>query len=96
METKLLPCPICGGEAKLDEHCKKYVVFCTSEKCSWHDTEAEAIEAWNTRYERTCQIEDTYSDELAIYDRLTCGHVNLRHWHEPTRYCSMCGARIVL
>ena len=56
MENKLLPCPFCGGEAKLDEHCEKYVVFCTSEKCSWHDTEAEAIEAWNTRYTEGVEI----------------------------------------
>lgn len=38
--------------------------------------------------ERTCRIEGTDSDEFAIYDHLTCGHVNLRHWHEPTSYCS--------
>ena len=49
--SDLKPCPHCGGEAKLDEHCGKYVVFCTSEKCSWRNTEAEAIEAWNTRAE---------------------------------------------
>lgn len=45
--------------------------------------------------ERTCRIEGTYSDEYAIYDHLTCGHVNLRHWHEPTSYCSTCGAKVV-
>ena len=45
--------------------------------------------------ERTCQIEGTYSDEFAIYDHLTCGHVNLRHWHEPTSYCSTCGRKVV-
>lgn len=96
METKLLPCPFCG-ESYIDiikyEH---YIVSCDSCECSmgYYDTEDEAIEAWNTRHERTCQIEGTYSDEFAIYDHLTCGHVNLRHWHEPTSYCSTCGARV--
>jgi hypothetical protein len=49
IENKLLPCPFCGGEAKLDEYCGRYNVFCTSEQCGWHDTAAEAIEAWNKR-----------------------------------------------
>ena len=49
METKLLPCPFCGSEAKLDEYCGRYSVFCPSEQCGWHNTEAEAIEAWNRR-----------------------------------------------
>ena len=44
--------------------------------------------------EHTCRIEGTYSDEYAIYDHLTCGHVNLRHWPEPTSYCSTCGAKV--
>lgn len=54
------------------------------------------IEVNSKKYvqERTCQIEGTYSDEFAIYDHLTCGHVNLRHCHEPTSYCSTCGARV--
>lgn len=45
--------------------------------------------------ERTCRIEGIYSDEFAIYDHLTCGHVNLRHHHEATSYCSTCGAKVV-
>lgn len=45
--------------------------------------------------EQTCRIEYIGSDEFAIYDHLTCGHVNLRHWHETTSYCSTCGAKVV-
>lgn len=95
METKLLPCPICGGEAKLDEHCDKYVVFCTSEKCSWHDTEAEAVEAWNTRHERTCHVEGSYYDELMDedYTDLSCGH-HLRGAAWEFDFCPVCGARV--
>lgn len=53
-EIKLLPCPFCGGEAKVIENncytdihsvmCKN----CFSESDRYH-TQDEAIEAWNTR-----------------------------------------------
>lgn len=45
--------------------------------------------------ERTCKIEGTYDDEYGIYDHLTCGHVAMRQWPEPTNYCPHCGARVV-
>lgn len=45
--------------------------------------------------ERTCKIEGTYDDEYGIYDHLTCGHVAMRQWPEPTRYCPRCGAEVV-
>lgn len=45
--------------------------------------------------ERTCKIEGTYDDEFGIYDHLTCGHVAMRQWPEPTNYCSICGAEVV-
>ena len=45
--------------------------------------------------ERTCKIEGTYDDEYGIYDHLTCGHVAMRQWPEPTRYCPSCGAEVV-
>jgi hypothetical protein len=48
-----------------------------------------------TELERICLIKETCSDEFAIYDYLSCGHVNLRHHHEPTSYCSTCGAKVV-
>lgn len=45
--------------------------------------------------ERTCKIEGTYDDEFGIYDHLTCGHVAMRQWPEPTNYCPHCGAEVV-
>ena len=45
--------------------------------------------------ERTCKIEGTYEDEYGIYDHLTCGHVAMRQWPEPTSYCPHCGAEVV-
>ena len=43
----------------------------------------------------TCKIEGTYDDEYGIYDHLTCGHVAMRQWTEPTNYCPNCGAEVV-
>lgn len=62
-EIKLKPCPFCGGEAELtytsDNSHKpfvqcKYGVFlkpkCVACQYPWrHDSEEEAIEAWNRR-----------------------------------------------
>ena len=64
---ELLPCPFCGGEASVrvleyDDDCKVWGVFCESDLESEYShghlvdnypTEAEAVEAWNTRYEPT-------------------------------------------
>lgn len=53
--SELLPCPFCGGEAEIKQ--TEYGWFypaCTNWSCScnWceaYKTEAEAVEAWNTR-----------------------------------------------
>lgn len=54
---ELLPCPFCGGEAKINRmpHLWEYSVQCNDVDCIVHpETEGyekreEAIEAWNTR-----------------------------------------------
>jgi hypothetical protein len=57
---KLLPCPFCGGEARIEiqgfgtKHpayrvrCKN-IAACASGLIEWFDTEAEARAAWNRR-----------------------------------------------
>jgi hypothetical protein len=56
---KLAVCPFCGGEgvpndigaAGQEDWCRRYTATCRECccNCGWHDTEAEAIAAWNQR-----------------------------------------------
>lgn len=54
-EIKLLPCPFCGGEAKLESNGQYAVVGCMNSNCQGYaccykyDSKKEAIEHWNTR-----------------------------------------------
>lgn len=68
---KLLPCPFCGGEAVL-EHGTEYAPWfevdcpnCDAEGPT-RPTEAEAIEAWNRRSERTAK------PKKGAYDLIRC------------------------
>lgn len=63
METKLLPCPFCGGEAIAEDLLGDYWhVYCQQCKAGTSifnesdlgNTKEQAIEAWNTRHEKTC------------------------------------------
>ena len=105
MMDALKPCPFCGGEAKVaigqgqhDGH--GYIVFC--DRCwvsqSYLDkTEAEAIEAWNTRAERTCRNNDTDNDDF--FQCSECGSSSvtefLRGGYGIPTYCPNCGAKVV-
>lgn len=71
--TELLPCPFCGGEARIiaKPYEPKVCVGCDDDTClgfsglGWlYDSEKEATEAWNQRAERACRMEkdDRYSE----------------------------------
>ena len=95
MSSELLPCPFCGGKAEI-AHSRNYYVWC--DKCEtrgdWYSTEAEAIKAWNTRAERTCQmvqIAPTISEGI-----MQCSECGV-YLNEPAdvNYCPSCGAKVV-
>lgn len=59
--SALLPCPFCGSPAEL-LHTKTwdYFVRCTNKSCAartrqYHENNVGAVDAWNTRAERTCR-----------------------------------------
>ena len=104
--TKLLPCPFCGGEAQVARTAAGYwAAYCEEPMCGRvgnFKTEAEAIEAWNTRAERTCRMTDR--GECS-----ECGAYIVRAWTEvhdfngdmkridlrSHNYCPNCGAKVV-
>ena len=104
----LLPCPFCGGEVKM--HFYRYLGPWYSVRAAHADncpmrapananlrayrTESEAIEAWNTRHERTCHLIndiEPYDTTMRVIGSCSeCGHIVCG----PDWYCHHCGARI--
>ena len=107
---KLKPCPFCGNEPTLyqDEMTGHWAVRCVKDTirptllnshgatawCYSCTDQAEAIEAWNTRAERTCkmvQIAPTISEGI-----MQCSECGV-YLNEPAdvNYCPKCGAKVV-
>ena len=109
--TKLLPCPFCGGEAEMltaESMNGGYLFGIMCNDCrsrgDVYDTEAEAIEAWNSRAERTCEyvIEDNMNESEGMGDvwfRCTncgaCYDYYADDWLLKMSHCPNCGAKVV-
>ena len=105
--SELLPCPFCGGEAEMltaESMNGGYLFGIMCNDCrsrgDVYDTEAEAVEAWNTRAERTCH---DVKPNLSYFLCDSCdmgGGTEL--WIKDgfyrdvkPSYCPNCGAKVV-
>lgn len=116
----LKPCPFCGGEAETrtstwyDKN-YKWTVQCKTNLCmgefgcAFYPTEAEAIEAWNTReddYRQAAEYwqrmyENTFTErtcqlieDSGLLHCSECGGVAEERLWAYWHYCPNCGARV--
>ena len=96
-ETKLLPCPFCGGEATLYEQILEGW-FCCCTKCGVRYvrmTEAEAVESWNKRTPITKDDILNSLDQTAEYlktipidelrDKILKVNAEIEKWGKPLK-----------
>ena len=98
--TELLPCPFCASDdvrIAVTMHESWYYGECEScgGRTDYYDSQDEAIAAWNTRAERTCENPCSVGFECSECG-VTCGGYPLK---DATRfswsYCPNCGAKVV-
>lgn len=119
--TELKPCPFCDSKDVVIELCHveyptRYSWYVRCRDCNKGDlisylNEKRAIEAWNTRHERTCSMigmnyvnhdtwEETPIDKVMCSE---CGHefelydlgCELGERVYRHNYCSNCGAKVI-
>ena len=95
MSEEMKPCPFCqdGGKLFINGGVGCRWVECSSCGCDGpaYETEAEAIEAWNTRAERTCRYEST---DRCTWVCTSCGR-EVETLHLGYNYCPNCGAKVI-
>lgn len=107
MTSELKPCPFCGGEALIRvDLCRVasgsdhiYIVGCRGFECRGsavtgplYETKAEAVEAWNTRAERTCR---NVGHEHGYKRVFVCSECEGENYDGTPNYCPECGAKVV-
>lgn len=93
MKQEILPCPFCGGEAKVNKWEGGFKVLCQKAFCAVlgpFNSEAEATDAWNTRTERTCNLHDHVADVAWC-----SGCKEPMKYPDHPNYCPECGAMVV-
>lgn len=105
MTTELKPCPFCGGEAEIhpssdwDVKFTGATYFAWCDKCEtrgdYYDTEAEAVEAWNNRAERTCRWKPADFITEGEWWNKECGESFTWEPDGTPNYCPNCGAKVV-
>lgn len=109
-KRQLRECPFCGGEAKITQANHEAWVSCENYHYTRHQVSvhakgaAEAIEAWNTRAERTCHVtRETrtlhsvfHGDAEVVDERCSeCGGYIEVGCGVIRNYCPNCGAKVV-
>lgn len=105
MSSELKQCPFCGGDGSLK---RIYGIggfaFVECLSCGAigeaKEGDAEAVNAWNKRAERTCKVKSAYVDEREMYYECSvCGLTDYVLRGEATffdyEYCPNCGSRVV-
>lgn len=108
--SELLPCPFCGGEATIliegkygcytFHHEGAHKCPAAYAHCADYATETEAVKAWNTRVERTCEMEyiDAYEYPDGEEDYLckcsNCGRESWEPAHNLPKFCGGCGKTV--
>ena len=108
MTDELKPCPFCGGEAEIMRTDNGGHIVCLYHNCNavsptFYKSESKAIDAWNTRAERTCRAElydnlqETDGNGDAWANCSECGALLcvLTSEQEWPNYCPNCGAKVV-
>lgn len=93
--SELKPCPFCGSTrvsgVTLSNKSLMFREFVDCEDCgastTTHATKQEAVDAWNTRHERTCHV-------VFPHDARMCS-VCAYYIGENHLYCPHCGAKVV-
>lgn len=96
---RLLPCPFCGGEADWYEVKPGYgyVSCCVCDSAIGvldFLVKADAIDAWNTRVERTCRREK-HGTKMDGSPKLRCSLCGYGIGDKRWSFCPNCGAMVI-
>lgn len=102
--TELEPCPFCGGEAKMmpqlyvgGSHVWRVKCRICGSEGKHCDDGFEAIEAWNTRAERTCKNIAPMDDIENEFICSVCGYTvpMFEYGPEIGEHCKGCGRKVM-